>query len=94
MFVVSISQLSISHIGILIAFQDDVLPMLVQNGVGSVANGNMLKLTSELLRAKVMDKNKAPSSDIIYTLVPTINNPKYGINTQIKKVFEKFIFKK
>lgn len=47
--------------------------------MGHVIKGQMLQLTSELLSAKVMDINNAPSDDIIFTLSPPVNNPKEGL---------------
>jgi len=55
-----------------------MLPMLVNNNVGHVEAGAMLQLTSDLLMAKVMDFDNTPTNDIIYTLLPTVNNPKEG----------------
>lgn len=53
--------------------------MILQNNMGHVIKGKMLQLTSELLSAKVMDINNAPSDDIIFTLSPPVNNPKEGL---------------
>lgn len=63
---------------ILLNLQEDVLPLIIQNNMGHVIKGELFQLTPDLLSAKVMDTNNAPSDDIVFTLSPPINNPKEG----------------
>ncbi|XP_069123568.1 extracellular matrix organizing protein FRAS1-like [Argopecten irradians] len=65
-------------ININIRIKDNVIPVLVNNKLGRLTSGDMLQLTPDLLLAEVMDFDKTPTRDIIYTLMPTVNNPKQG----------------
>jgi hypothetical protein len=47
---------------------------MVHNEIGHVFAMDMLQITPSILMAKSMSKGK----DIIYTLVPTVNNPQQG----------------
>ncbi|XP_076458587.1 LOW QUALITY PROTEIN: extracellular matrix organizing protein FRAS1-like [Babylonia areolata] len=49
-------------------------PVVVTNTGGQVMRGQRLQISNDLLEVRAVD----PSSDVIYTLVPTLNNPKKG----------------
>ncbi|KAK3090989.1 hypothetical protein FSP39_016284, partial [Pinctada imbricata] len=58
--------------------KEDKLPIMMNNKMGHVRLNEMLQITSDLLQAKAMDGDRAPTEDIIYTLVPPVNNPIEG----------------
>ena len=59
--------------------QEDKLPMLVNNRMGHVTMNEMLQITPDMLLAKPMDGQRESSDDIVYTLVPPVNNPMEGM---------------
>ena len=50
-------------------------PVVVANNGGQVMPGHKLQISTDLLQVKAMGQS---SSDVIYTLVPTVNNPRKG----------------
>ena len=58
-----------------VSLQNSLTPVIVANNGGQVTPGHKLQISSDLLEVKAIGQS---SSDIIYTLVPTVNNPRKG----------------
>ncbi|KAL5018410.1 hypothetical protein ScPMuIL_004132 [Solemya velum] len=54
--------------------KDSHVPMLIRNKAAHVMSGGLLQLTSDLLMARSLKEEE----DIVYTLVPPVDNPKEG----------------
>jgi len=52
--------------------------VIMHNRVGHVILGDMLQISPELLLAKVMDMSGSRTEEVVYTLVPPLNNPQDG----------------
>lgn len=57
------------------SLQNSMTPVVVANNGGQVMPGHKLQISTDLLQVKAMGQS---SSDVIYTLVPTVNNPRKG----------------
>ena len=53
------------------------LPLVIHNEGGVLTPGGLLQITPDLLQVKVTGQS---SADVIYSLVPTLNNPQKGRN--------------
>ncbi|KAK7498552.1 hypothetical protein BaRGS_00010212, partial [Batillaria attramentaria] len=62
-------------LSIKLRLKNSMTPVIVANNGGQVLAGRQLQITKDLLEVKPVDSS---SSDVIYTLVPTVNNPKKG----------------
>lgn len=50
----------------------------MHNRVGHVVLGDMLQISPDLLMAKVIDSTGSHREEVVYTLVPPLNNPQAG----------------
>lgn len=57
-------------------FQNSLMPVVLANAGGQVWPGEKMLISRDILEVKAMDPK---SSAIVYTLNPTVNNPKKGI---------------
>ena len=58
-----------------VSLQNSMTPVVVANNGGQVMPRHKLQISNDLLQVKAMGQS---SSDVIYTLVPTVNNPRKG----------------
>ena len=58
-----------------VCLQNSLIPVVMVNTGGQVMPGQKLQITSDLLEAVATGQS---SLDVVYTLVPTVNNPKKG----------------
>ena len=64
--------------------QNSKTPVVVANNGGQVMAGHKLQISNDLLEVKAMGQS---SSDVIYTLVPTVNNPRKGKSRNDRGLF-------
>lgn len=57
----------------------------MHNKVGHVVIGDMLKISPELLLAKVVEEETVREEEVVYTLVPPLNNPQEGVYMLYRK---------
>ena len=69
---------------VLHVLQEDMAPIILHNKVGHVKLGEMLQISNDLLLAKIVDEEKAETEEVIYTLVPPLNNPQEGKYTGMR----------
>ncbi|XP_048248290.1 extracellular matrix organizing protein FRAS1-like isoform X2 [Haliotis rufescens] len=65
-------------ININVRAENSRLPVLINNRGTQVVSREMVQLSKEMLQAQAMDIDNVRTGDLIYTLMPSVNNPKHG----------------